>query len=238
MAAERLDRILFAQGFGSRRECAGLIAARRVRVDGLAVADPAATFAADGLAIEVDGQAWVCRELALVLLHKPMGYECSQRPSAWPSVLLLLPPPLRRRGLQPVGRLDQDATGVLLLTDDGALIHRLTSPRRHLPKVYDVTLADPLRGDEPARLASGVALDGDPRPAIARDCTVTGANRLRLTLTEGRYHQVKRMLGALGHRVTALHRSRFGALALPPDLAPGQWRWLDGAEAVFGKATG
>ena len=232
---QRLDHILFAQGFGSRRECAGLVAAGLVRVAGPIVTDPAAPFTSEALTIEVEGQPWTCHDLALVLLHKPAGYECSQKPSAWPSVLLLLPTPLRRRGLQSVGRLDVDTTGLLLLTDDGALIHRFTSPKRHLPKVYEVTVADPLRGDEPAALAAGVVLDDDPRPAMALDCAATGSHSLRMGLTEGRYHQVKRMLGALGHRVTALHRSQFGALRLPDDLGPGAWRWLPGAQSVWGE---
>ncbi len=230
---QRLDQILFAQGFGSRRECAGLLRAGLVRLDGQVCSDGASTHLSQGLALEVDGLPWVCHDLALLLLHKPAGYECSQKPSAWPSVMLLLPPPLRQRGVQSVGRLDVDTTGLLLLTDDGGLIHRLTSPKRQLAKVYELSLADALGGDEAARLCAGVLLDDDPRPAVAADCQATGSHSLRMSLTEGRYHQVKRMLGALGHRVTALHRSQFGALHLPADLLPGQWRWLVDAEAVW-----
>ena len=151
-------------------------------------------------------------------------------------MLLLLPPPLRQRAVQSVGRLDVDTTGLLLLTDDGGLIHRFTSPKRHLPKVYEVTVADALAGDEAAKLRAGVLLDDDPRPTIADDCQATGSHSLRMSLTEGRYHQVKRMLGALGHRVTALHRSQFGALQLPADLPVGQWRWLPGPEVIWGDA--
>ena len=131
----RLAQILFSQGFGSRRLCAGLIADGRVAVAGQVVHDPGAEFDTDGLVFEVEGRAWPFHAKALVLLHKPAGFECSQKPRHHPSVMSLLPPPLRDRGVQPVGRLDEDTTGVLLLTDDGALIHRLTSPRHHVPEV-------------------------------------------------------------------------------------------------------
>ncbi len=226
----RLDDILFAQGFGSRRECAGLLDAGLVRLAGAVQADPAARYPAEGLQIEVEGQAWTCQTQALVLLHKPAGYECSQKPSHWPSVLLLLPAALRRRGVQPVGRLDQDTTGLLLLTDDGPLIHRLTSPRHHVPKVYEVTCARPVDEAQLRRLRGGVVLDDDPLPVRAEGCEATGPNSLRLTLVQGKYHQVKRMLAAAGNHCQALHRSAFGALTLADGPAPGQWRFVNPAE--------
>jgi 16S rRNA pseudouridine516 synthase len=145
-------------------------------------------------------------------------------------VLTLLPLPLRRRGVQPVGRLDADTTGLLLLTDDGALIHRWTHPKRHLPKVYEVTVKHPLDDAQLQALRSGVVLADDPQPVRAEAAEATGTHTLRLTITEGRYHQVKRMLAAAGNRVEALHRSGFGALVLPPDLQSGHWRWLQPAE--------
>jgi len=162
------------------------------------------------------------------MLHKPAGYECSQKPKHHPSVLTLLPPPLRQRGLQPIGRLDEDTTGLLLLTDDGKLIHKLTSPKHHVPKVYEVTCKHPLAADAVPRLLAGVVLDDDPAPVAAAACEAVDETHLRLTLTEGKYHQVKRMVAAVGNRVEALHRSRFGPLALPADLAPGQWCWIPG----------
>ena len=232
----RLDEILFSQGFGSRRECAGLLARHLVRVAGKTVADPAADFNPSGLAFEVEGQAWTCYPQALVLLHKPSGYECSQKPKHWPSVLLLLPPPLRQRGVQPVGRLDQDTTGLLLLTDDGALIHRLTSPKHHVPKVYEVGCIEAITDAQLDALRAGVVLHDDPLPVRAAACERTDANALRMTLLEGKYHQVKRMVAAAGNTVARLHRSAYGALALPADLPPGAWRWLDGPEAVLGAA--
>jgi len=223
-----LAQVLFSQGFGTRRDCAGLIAAGRVRVGGVLRDDPAAEVDTDGLVFEVDGQRWPYHAKALVLLHKPTGYECSQKPKHHPSVLSLLPAPLRTRGLQPVGRLDEDTTGLLLLTDDGALIHRLTSPKRHVAKVYEVGCRHPVDAGQLERLRAGVVLDDDPAPVRAAACEATGAHALRLTLTEGKYHQVKRMLAAVGNRVETLHRSAFGALQLPADLAPGQWCWLPG----------
>ena len=134
------------------------------------------------------------------------------------------------QGVQAVGRLDQDTTGLLLLTDDGAFIHRMASPRHHVPKVYEVVTRHPVDERQVQRLLDGVVLDDDPKPVRAAACEATGACALSLTLTEGKYHQVKRMLAAVGNRVEALHRSRIGGLALPPDLAPGQWRWLGANE--------
>ena len=238
MSLKRLDDILYSQGFGTRRVCAGLIQQGHVAVAGQVRTDPAQAFEATGLAFTVQGKDWVFHEKAYLMLHKPAGTECSQKPSAWPSVYTLLPGPLRQRpqkgavqGVQAVGRLDQDTTGLLLLTDDGAFIHRMSSPRRHVPKVYEVTTKHPLDEAQVQRLLAGVVLDDDPRPVRAAACEALGSHQLRLTLTEGKYHQVKRMLAAVGNRVEALHRSQIGGLRLPPDLAPGQWCWL-GAEAL------
>ena len=229
---QRLSQILFSQGFGSRRHCSGLVLAGRVRIGGAVVDDPAASFDTEGLVFEVEGRAWPFHEKALVLLHKPAGYECSQKPRHHPSVMSLLPAPLRERGVQPVGRLDEDTTGLLLLTDDGALIHRLTSPKHHVPKVYEVTARHALTPAQLQQLRDGVVLDDDPAPVRAVAAEATGACGLRLTLTEGKYHQVKRMLAAVGNRCDALHRSAFGALTIPDGLAPGQWCWADPAAIV------
>jgi 16S rRNA pseudouridine516 synthase len=226
----RLDDLLFSQGFGTRRECAGLIAAGQVRLAGDKITDPALDVTPKGLAFEVSGQPWTCYQTALVLLHKPTGYECSQKPKHWPSVMLLLPAPLRQRGVQPVGRLDQDTTGLLLLTDDGTLIHRLTSPKHHVPKVYEVSTARPVDELQVCRLREGVVLADDPKPVRAEGCEITGEHALRLTLVQGKYHQVKRMVAAVGNHCEALHRSTFGALTLADGPASGQWRFVDDAE--------
>ena len=222
----RLAQLLFGQGFGTRRECAALVAEGAVALGGRVVEDPdAEVHVAEGDTFDVQGRRWPYHARALLLLHKPAGVECSQRPRHHPSVLALLPPPLRRRGVQPVGRLDADTTGLLLLTDDGALIHRLTSPKRHVAKVYEVGTKHPVDASAVQRLVDGVVLADDPHPVSAVACARTGERALRLTLTEGRYHQVKRMVAAAGNRVESLHRSVFGALTLDPDLPPGAWRW-------------
>ena len=232
----RLDDLLFSQGFGTRRVCAGLIERGLVNVGGQPCTDPGAfmDIADPGFAFAVQGVTWPYRERAYLMLHKPAGTECSHRPGAWPSIYTLLPAPLRQRpapgkvqGVQAVGRLDQDTTGLLLLSDDGAFIHRMNSPRRHVPKVYEVTTKHPLDERQLERLRAGVVLDDDPRPVRAAAAEPVSDTHLRLTLTEGKYHQVNRMVAAVGNRVDALHRSRIGALNLPGDLAPWQWRWLD-----------
>jgi 16S rRNA pseudouridine516 synthase len=226
-------RLLFTQGFGTRRECEALVRSGEVRVGGKVIDDPGADFDAHGFQFEVEGQPWTYREYAVVMLHKPVGYECSQKPSAWPSVLTLLPPPLRRRGVQPVGRLDQDTTGLLLLTDDGALLHRLTSPKRHVPKVYVAQTAGPVTPGQVEHLLQGVVLHDDPRPVRAAAAARIAEDTIELTLTEGRYHQVKRMIAAVGNRVVGLHRSRFGGLCLPSNLAPARWCWVDDLDTIF-----
>jgi 16S rRNA pseudouridine516 synthase len=223
------SQLLFSQGFGARRVCAGLIAAQRVRASGQIVDDDEVD-ATEGLAFEVNGQTWAYHEKALVLLHKPTGYECSQKPRHHPSVLSLLPPPLRTRGVQSVGRLDEDTTGLLLLTDDGTLIHRLTSPKHHVPKVYEVMCKHAMEAKHALQLLRGVVLDDDPAPVRAAAAELITPTHLRLTLTEGKYHQVKRMVAAVGNRVEGLHRSTFGGLTLDAVLQPGQWRWVGSAE--------
>jgi 16S rRNA pseudouridine516 synthase len=236
----QLQDILYSQGFGTRRVCAGLIQQGFVHVYDsndppvLVKCTQAATeFEASGLRFQVQGADWPYAEKAYVLLNKPSGTECSQKPSTYPSIYTLLPSPLRLRpqkgavqGVQAVGRLDQDTTGMLLLTDDGQFIHRMSSPRHHVPKVYEVTVKHPLDDRQINQLLSGVVLDDDPKPVRAAACVAVSEFHLRLTLTEGKYHQVKRMVAAVSNRVDALHRSQIGGLRLPDDLAPGQWRWL------------
>ncbi|HRL30417.1 MAG TPA: pseudouridine synthase [Ottowia sp.] len=242
----RLSELLYSQGFGTRRLCAGLIENGLVTVRGEVLSEPATEIDVSTwpVAYTVQGQSWEYQQRAYVMLNKPAGYECSHRPGAWPSVYTLLPAPLRQRptpgkvqGVQAVGRLDQDTTGLLLLSDDGAFIHRMNSPRHHVPKVYEVTTKHPLDERQITRLKSGVVLDDDPKPVAAADAQALGEHHLQLTLTEGKYHQVKRMVAAVGNRVEALHRSRIGGLALPADLAPGKWRWL-GEDELASLKTG
>ena len=240
----QLQDILYSQGFGTRRVCAGLIQQGLVQVyesNGalapVTVAQAATDFVANGLRFRVQGVDWPFHEKAYVMLNKPLATECSQKPSTYPSIYTLLPSPLRLRpqkgavqGVQAVGRLDQDTTGLLLLTDDGKFIHRMSSPKHHVPKVYDVTVKHPLDEVQVSKLMSGVVLDDDPKPVRAAACEVVASHHLRLTLTQGKYHQVKRMVAAVSNRVEGLHRSQIGGLRLPDDLAPGQWCWLSEAD--------
>jgi 16S rRNA pseudouridine516 synthase len=230
-----LTQVLFTQGFGTRRECDALVLHGLVEIAGVVIDDPQHEVSTRGLVFRVQGRDWPYHDKALLLLHKPAGVECSRKPRHHASVMSLLPPPLRRRDVQPIGRLDADTTGVLLLTDDGALIHRLTSPRHHVPKVYEIGARHPVTPQQIERLLAGVVLDDDPKPVRAAACEATGECALRLTLLEGKYHQVKRMLAAVGNRVETLHRSAFGAVTLPATLGPGQWLWLDGLQAVLGQ---
>ena len=230
----KLAQVLFSQGFGARRECEGLILGGHVTLGGTVCDDPFHEVDTTGLVFGVRGALWPFHTKALILLNKPTGVECSQKPKHHPSVYSLLPPPLRKRDVQAVGRLDEDTTGLLLLTDDGALIHRLTSPKHHVPKVYEVGCVHPVSNEQVERLLAGVTLLDDPTPVRAAACAATGERSLQLTLTEGKYHQVKRMIAAVGNRVESLHRSRYGALVLPAELAPGQWRWLDGPGVISG----
>ena len=244
-----LADILFTQGHGTRRVCAGLIEQGLVHVyqdlqENSAVvqvstAQVATDFVAEGLRYQVQGVDWYYHDKAYVLLHKPAGYECSHKPGAWPSVYTLLPSPLRLRpnknaiqGVQAVGRLDQDTTGLLLLSDDGQFIHRLSSPKHHVPKLYQVTCKHPVDASQITKLLSGVVLDDSPKPVRAAACVATGELTLDLTLTEGKYHQVKRMIAAVGNRVEGLHRASMGSLDLG-DLAESKWRWLSSDEVAL-----
>ncbi len=228
----RLADVLFTQGFGTRRECAALLGAGLVRIDDAVRSEPADEVDPEGLAFTVDGERWVFQARAVIAMNKPSGHECSQKPRHHPSVYALLPLPLRRRGVQAIGRLDEDTTGVLLFTDDGVLIHRLTSPKHLAPKVYEVSCRHPVDAAQIEQLCAGVVLHDDPGSVRAAACEATGPSSLRLTLGEGKYHQVKRMVAAVGNRVEALHRSAFAGVRVD-DLAPGAWRWLSSDEARF-----
>lgn len=245
---QKLSHILFSQGFGTRRLCAGLVWNGEVMVNGEVVEEPDTEFETEGLRFTIDGQEWPVYDKALVLLNKPAGYECSQKPKHHPSVMSLLPAPLRERGVQPIGRLDEDTTGLLLLTDDGSLIHKLTSPKHHVPKVYEARCKHPLTAAMVQQLLSGVELkepedklrppgkfQRPPEMTQADGAEIVDETLLRLTLLEGKYHQVKRMVAAVGNRVEALHRPQFGALSLPADLKPGEWRWVHSPAEVWGQ---
>ena len=229
----RLEQILFTQGFGTRHECRGLISLGRAAFRSEVLRDPDAEINEEGLHFSVDGEIWPYYEKALIVMNKPAGYECSQKPTHHPSVMTLLPAPLRRRGLQPVGRLDADTTGLLLLTDDGALLHRLTHPKRHVGKRYRVACKHPVSESIVQRLEQGVLLVDEKMPLMATNVAKKSDNVLEMTITSGKYHQVKRMIAAAGNRVEALERISFGKLALPADLEPGKWRWVSSPSEVI-----
>ncbi len=236
-ASIRLDRLLGNLGYGSRREVAGLVRAGRVLLDGarLPEADRRLPLDPDLRArLTVEGEPLDPLPGLVLALHKPAGVTCSHE-EAGPLVHDLLPPRWRRRDppLSSAGRLDKDTTGLLVLTDDGALLHRIISPRSHAPKRYRATLAEPLRADAAALLASGtLVLAGDDKPLLPAELALLSPTDAVVTIVEGRYHQVRRMFAALGNRVVALHRDRVGGFALPDDLSPGAHRILAPGEVA------
>jgi 16S rRNA pseudouridine516 synthase len=224
----RLDRLLANLGYGSRREANALVRDGVVTLDGRALTDSAehVALAPDLSArMQVDGARLDPLAPLTLILHKPLGVVCSHK-EAGRSVYELLPSRWRRREppLSTVGRLDADTTGLLLITDDGALLHRIISPKSHVPKAYVADLARPLEGHEAALFASGtLVLEGEVTPLAPARLEPLGPNRARLIITEGRYHQVRRMFAAAGNHVERLHRERIGGLQLPADLQPGRF---------------
>ena len=207
-----------------------MIRRQRVAINGQVCDDPFVELDTDGLVFTVDGVDWPYAEYATLMLNKPAGYECSRKPKHHASVLELLPVSLRERDVQPIGRLDEDTTGLLLITDDGQLNHQLSSAKRKVPKVYLATTKHPLDQTQIDQLLAGVLLADEYETISAAAAEIVGEYQLRLTLTEGKYHQVKRMVAAISNRVEALHREAVGELTLPSDLKPGEWRWLSAAD--------
>jgi 16S rRNA pseudouridine516 synthase len=235
----KLHQILFSQGFGTRRECSALIARGAVSINGVVMTrmNEDEAFATSDLVFSVHGVAWAFHSPAYVMLNKPSGYECSHKPTRWPSVYELLPEPLRNRptktatpGVQAVGRLDQDTTGLLIFSDDGQFIHRMASPKWHVPKRYVAQCAREVTSEQLDALRAGVVLNDDPLPVVALAAESQAVNEIQLTIDEGKYHQVKRMIAAVGNHVESLHRAQMGLLTLPHDLGVGQWRWLSNAD--------
>ncbi|MES2033515.1 MAG: pseudouridine synthase [Pseudomonadota bacterium] len=228
----RLDRLLANLGYGSRREMQALAKNGRITMDGEPVRDAEKRIAlARDLPdhLQIDGKAIDPVPGFALLLHKPLGVTCSHK-EAGPLVYDLLPTRWRVRdpAISTIGRLDKETSGLLLMTDDGALLHRVISPKNHVPKRYRVTLDRPLNGTEAATFAAGgLMLDGETKPLLPAIMETLSPTEALLTLTEGRYHQVRRMFAAVGNHVTALHRDRMGGLALPTDLPPGEYLILN-----------
>lgn len=227
----RLERLLANRGYCARSGAAGFLRAHEVCAGGVRLSRAADRV--DAAEVTVDGEP-IDPPTLVLLLHKPTGVTCSHR-DAGPLVYDLLPARYRRRDppLATVGRLDKDTSGVLLVTDDGGLLHRLTSPRHHLPRVYVAELARPLGGHEAEHFASGtLLLAGDEKPLRPALLEPLGPTTARVTLTEGRYHQVRRMFAAVGNHVLSLHRTSFGPLTAD-GLGPGSWRRLTSDELAF-----
>lgn len=223
-----LERIVQAQGFASRKGSRQLVLDGRVAVDGEFCRDPGRLC--QPLQLTVDGVAWPCLPRLYLALNKPADYECSQAPQHHRSVYSLLPRQFIARGVQSAGRLDADTTGLLLLSDDGQWLHALAAPRRHVSKTYVVGTHHPLDAGQVAALSSGVQLHDEPALLAADHCRQLAERQLTLTLSQGKYHQVKRMVAAAGNRVETLQRVAIGGLRLSddlPGLQPGEWCYLD-----------
>lgn len=229
MSLERIDKLLVSTGRWSRREVKELVRQGRVRAEGRTVLKAEEKYDR-AAAIVVDGQPVDCSPFVYVMLHKPAGLLSATEDRDQPTVLDLLPEELRRRGLFPVGRLDKDTTGLLLLTDDGDLAHRLLSPRKHVDKVYRAEVEGRVEEADVRALAEGMVLaDGAVCLPAGLEPVGDGSSCL-VTLREGKYHQVKRMLAARGKPVKTLHRLSMGPLVLDKGLKPGNWRFLTGEE--------
>jgi 16S rRNA pseudouridine516 synthase len=228
MSKQLLERILQSQGFGTRKWCRELIEDGDVTINGETVTDTRLSIETDGLEFSVYGEPWQYREHVYIALNKPADYECSRKPSHHPGVLSLLPEQFSLRDVQPVGRLDHDTTGLLLMSDDGSFIHAQSSPKRHIPKVYVATTHEPVTPKLIAQLLAGVKLHDEPAPLAAVVCEMLGTHQLKIVLEQGKYHQVKRMLAAADNHCTALRRSEIGKLTLQAlGLDEGEWCYLD-----------
>lgn len=223
----RLDKLLANLGYGSRSEVQQLIAEGRVTIgDEIAKKTDIKVLHDE---VRFDGELLDPPAGMVILMHKPLGLVCSHDDGEGSLVYDLLPPRWRRRDpkISTIGRLDKETSGLLLLTDDGSLLHRLTSPRHKVAKVYEATLDCPLKGDEGPIFASGtLMLNGEKTPCLPAKLTVIDETHVTLEITEGRYHQVRRMFAAVGNHVTALHRCSFGTLELE-DLKAGEYRLID-----------
>jgi 16S rRNA pseudouridine516 synthase len=226
MPARRLDQILSRYGYCSRSEARVWIRRGRVWINGAPAQAPDQKAASDE--VRIDGQLIECPEGLLALFHKPAGCVCSHEAKDGPTIYEQLPERWLRRNppVTSVGRLDKDTTGVLLLTDLGALVQHWTAPRHKVVKVYEVTVDADLRPELIPLFGSGeLRLESEDKPCLPAELEIQGAREARLRLVEGKYHQVKRMFASQGFTVTRLHRSRFGEIELG-GLPPGQWRLL------------
>lgn len=231
----RIDKLLSSMGYGTRKEMARLARAHRISLDGAAMLDATKRIPVTpdlSRRMVIDGTPLDPIPGMVILLNKPSGMICSRKEHG-ALVHDLLPERWKRREppISTIGRLDKQTSGLLLLTDDGELLHRVTSPRRNVKKTYRARLARPLTGREGPLFASGeLMLKGEDRPLAPAELEMISEREARLSITEGRYHQVRRMFAAAGNHVEQLHRECVGGLSLPEDMAPGQWKLLSEKE--------
>lgn len=241
----RADKLLANLGYGSRKDVTRLIRAGALTVAGQVVDRADRRISLDAVrahGAQIDGQPLDPLSPLMIMLHKPAGYVCSRDDGDGASIFELLPFRfhVRTPALAPAGRLDKDSTGLVFLTDDGDLMHRIISPKTHLPKVYTVRVADPFRGDEAQIFGAGdMMLKSEQKPLLPVVFTPTGDCTAQMVLREGRYHQIRRMFGAIGNKVEALARVHIGPLTLE-GLSPGDWRFLrdDERDAMAGALKG
>lgn len=227
---ERIDKIIASQGLYSRSDVKYLVAKRRVAIDGEVVSSASQKADAEKSCITIDGKTLHVKKQIYLMLHKPMGYVSATEDKEHQTVLALVPQEYRGRNLFPAGRLDKDTTGLMVITDDGVLAHNILSPKKHIQKVYHVTLDIPVTEEMKAGFATGVELnDGVCKQA---QLVITGEYTAEVTLQEGRYHQIKRMFGCFGAKVVKLHRVAMGNLSLPADLPEGECRELTEEELL------
>lgn len=225
---ERMDRLLTRLGYGCRKEVQQMIKRGSVQVEGLCVRDPARKV--NHTTVTVDGEILDPQNI-IIVMHKPKNVICSHSDGG-KLIYTLLPERYQRRNpkISTIGRLDKDTTGIILLTDDGTLNHTLTSPKKEITKIYQVTLASPLDGSEVATFASGeLMLNGEEKPCLPAKLTIIDPFHAQVELKEGKYHQVKRMFGATGNRVVELHRSQFANLTLD-GLKEGEFKLVASVE--------
>ncbi len=221
-----LERILSKQGFGTRKLCRIMIVNEEITVNGTMCDNPDAEFSLGNLHYTVKGESWEYKEKSYLMMHKPSNYECSHKTQHHPTIYSLLPHPLVERDVQCIGRLDEDTTGLILISDDGQFIHRMSSPKHKVPKIYEVTCKHPILQANIHGLLGGVKLIDEEETIAALDVKQINEHVIHMTLAEGKYHQVKRMVAAISNRVEGLKRIQIGELKLPDDLKVGEWRWL------------
>jgi 16S rRNA pseudouridine516 synthase len=229
-----LEKMLQSQGFGARKHCQQLIRNGAVEVNGEIVTNPKEKLKLENLEFSVYGQQFKYREKVYIALNKPKGYECSHQATHHFSVFDFFDDVLINRGLQCVGRLDQDTTGLLLLTDDGQFLQALTHPKKHVAKVYSMHTADEVTDDQINALTQGVVLRNENGVFAATDVKKIDSNHLQFAIHQGVYHQVKRMVAAVGNKVEQLNRKQIGLLELS-DLAEGEWIYLTDEQIQLAK---